>query len=432
VKDQPMNAQGPMVGAIISTDPDFRAGMRHMLASDGKIKVGFDVGDPFTAITDAHLQKLRRVDPDVVFVDLESDPHVGLKFSEFLIESSMARAVVGAGSTDSPDLILQAMQAGILEFLPKPLDPEKVGGVVERVRRKTGHVVARETPRKVGRLFSAFSPKGGSGATTFAVNLGVAIRQVSRKRTLIIDLDLELGETALLLGMEPRFSSVDLIRNYHRVDEGLLASYIERDESGVDLLSAPYQPADFESVGGDRIGSILNFLKQHYDYIIADAPKTLNPVTLSAFEASDAIFLLTTPDLQSLRNVSRSLPLLQGLAESRDDDWIRLVVNRFSPSLPITVAEVQRTLGMEVYWTLRNDYRPLLDSINEGRPAVLGAHSDYADNVRELAAEVTGIQSNAKSRPGLLGGLVKALRNGNGAHHEPAPRTRHQPRTVQG
>jgi Flp pilus assembly CpaE family ATPase len=57
--------------------------------------------------------------------------------------------------------------------------------------------------------------------------------------------------------MEPQFSSVDLVRNYHRVDEGLLASYIERDESGVELLSAPYQPADFQSVDGERIGKIL-------------------------------------------------------------------------------------------------------------------------------------------------------------------------------
>lgn len=430
VSQERTDPQGPMVGAIISTDPDFRSGLTEIFASGGEIEVGFDVGHAFTAITDSHLHELRRVDPDVVFVDLESDPHVGLKFSEFLIESSMARAVVGAGSTESPDLLLQAMQAGILEFLPKPLDPEKVGGVVDRLRRKTGKAAAREAPRQLGRLLSVFSPKGGSGATTFAVNLAVAIHQVSRKRTLIVDLDLELGETALLLGKDPQFSSVDLVRNFHRVDEGLLASYIERDDSGVELLSAPYQPADFESVDGDRIGKILGFLKEHFDYIIADTPKTLNPVTLNAFEASDRIFLLTTPDLQSLRNVSRSLPLLKGLGGTRSDDWIRLVVNRFNPSLPITVAEVERTLGMKVHWTLRNDYRVLLDSINEGRPAVLGGKSTYVDNVRELAADITGIESASRSRPGLFGGLVSALRNGKGTPAEAPPSLQRRTATV--
>jgi pilus assembly protein CpaE len=278
--------------------------------------------------------------------------------------------------------------------------------LIERLRRKTGKATAQaERKPQLGQLLTVFSPKGGSGATTFAVNLAVAIHQISRKRTLIVDLDLELGETALLLGMEPRFSSVDLVRNYHRVDEGLLASYIERDTSGVELLSAPYQPADFQSVDGDRMGRILAFLKEQYDYIVIDAPKTLNQVTLNAFEASDRILLLSTADLQSLRNVTRSLPLLKRLAGSRPDDWIQLVVNRYNPALAITVGEVERTLGMKVYWTLRNDYRAVIDSINEGRPAVLAGKSDFADNVRELAGDITGIRPSKKAKRGLLGGL---------------------------
>ena len=162
-------------------------------------------------------------------MDLESDPQVVLKLAQFLVDSNLARAVVGAGSTEQPELLLQAMQAGILEFLPKSLESGEVRGLVERLRRRTGKVSTTKGNRELGKLLSVFSPKGGSGATAFAVNLAVSIHQISRKRTLIIDLDLELGEMALLLGMEPRFSSVDLVRNYHRVDEGLLASYIEKD-----------------------------------------------------------------------------------------------------------------------------------------------------------------------------------------------------------
>ena len=242
--------------------------------------VALEVDEPFTAITDSQLKSLQELESDVVFVDLESDPQVGLKFAQFLIDSNLARAVVGAGSTESPELPLQAMQAGILEFLPKTLDADKVRGLVGRLRKRTGKPETEKQSREVGKLLTVFSPKGGSGATAFAVNLAVSIHQLSRKKTLIVDLDLELGETALLLGMEPRFSSVDLVRNYHRVDEGLLASYIERDKSGVELLSAPYQPADFQTVDGERIGSILQFLKQQYDYIVIDAPEDAEPSDL--------------------------------------------------------------------------------------------------------------------------------------------------------
>ena len=412
MNDELKNGRGAIRSAVISTDPDFRSRLVEAFAADAGIEVGIEVDEPFTSITDAHLQELQQIDPDVVIVDLESDPHVGLKFAQFLLDSSMARAVVGAGSTDSPELLLQAMQAGVLEFLPKSLEPELVSGLVDRLRRRTGKPAREEKKVERGKLLSVFSPKGGSGATTFAVNLAVAIHQVSRKRTLIVDLDLELGETALLLGMEPRFSSVDLVRNYHRVDEGLLASYIERDKSGVELLSAPYQPADFQSVDGDRMGKILGFLKEHYDYIVVDAPKTLNQVTLNAFEASDQMLLLTTADLQSLRNVTRSLPLLDGLTGNRPDDWIRLVVNRYNPSLAITVGEVERTLGRKVYWTLRNDYRAVIDSINEGRPAVLGGKSVYADNVKAMAADITGVRPADQPKSRLLDRLFSSRGSG--------------------
>ncbi len=398
-----------MKGAIISTDPEFRKRLAEVFSPEAGLEFGLEVDQPFTSITDSQLKKLQELDSDVVFVDLESDPQVGLKFAQFLVDSNLARAVVGAGNVTSPDLLLQAMQAGILEFLPKSLDSEKVSGLVERLRKRTGKPSGVKKSRELGKLLSVFSPKGGSGATTFAVNLAVAMHQLSRKRTLIVDLDLELGETALLLGMEPRFSSVDLVRNYHRVDEGLLASYIEQDSSGVELLSAPYQPADFQSVDGDRIGAILNFLKEQYDYIVVDAPKTLNPVTLNAFEASDHILLLSTADLQSLRNVTRSLPLLKGLAGSRPEDWIRLIVNRYNPSLPITVGEVERTLGLKVSWTLRNDYRAVIDSINEGRPAVLRKKSHYAQNVHAVAADLTGMGAGGKTKSNLFGKLLAGV-----------------------
>lgn len=404
------NGNGAITGAIISTDPGFRSRLVEVFLPYSGLEFALQVDEPFTAITDQHLQELRDVHSDVVFVDLESDPQVGLKFAQFLMEANLASAVVGAGNTDSPDLLLQAMQAGVLEFLPRSLDSDRIEPLMGRLRKKTGKPAVETSSHHQGSLLSVFSPKGGSGATAFAVNLAVSMHQLSRKRTLIVDLDLELGETALLLGMEPRFSSVDLVRNYHRVDEGLLASYIERDKSGVDLLSAPYQPADFQTVDGDRIGSILRFLKDQYDYVIVDASKSLNPVTLNAFEASDHILLLTTADLQSLRNVTRSLPLLKGLAESRPDDWIQLVVNRFNPSLAITVGEVERTLGMKVSWVLRNDYRSVIDSINEGRPAVLGKKSVYAENVRAVAADITGVGAREKPKPKILGRLLAAAR----------------------
>ncbi len=138
MSDERENGNGAMKGAIISTDPDFRRRLAEAFTPDAGLQFGLEVDEPFTSITDSQLKQLQEMESDVVFVDLESDPQVGLKFAQFLVDSNLARAVVGAGSTESPELLLQAMQAGILEFLPKSLDSDKVNGLVTRLRKRTG------------------------------------------------------------------------------------------------------------------------------------------------------------------------------------------------------------------------------------------------------------------------------------------------------
>lgn len=408
---QGTGSRAPVKAAVISPDPAFREALTSILASrDIGLVLGLEIDVPLTEIADPELDELKRSEPGIVFLDLEENPHVGLKFAEFLMESSLATALIGAGANASPELLLAAMQAGVSEFLTKPVTHETVVSAVERVWRKTGKKIdaTRQAP---GELLVVFSPKGGSGSTTLCANLAIEIHRLTRKKVLLVDLDLELGEAALLLGMEPEFSVVDLVRNFHRVDTGLLASYIERHESGIELLTAPFEPADYEAVSGDRVRRIMEFLKQHYDYVVVDAPKTFNPATLAAFREADEVYMVATADLPSIRNLSRSLPLLRNLRGRKPlDDWLRLVLNRFEPDLEIPVAEIERTLGMSVFWTLRNDYRYVMASINHGKPVVSESKSQYAKDVRGLAAEITGVpvQKAAKS---FLKGLFSPFRS---------------------
>jgi pilus assembly protein CpaE len=169
---------------------------------------------------------------------------------------------------------------------------------------------------------------------------------------------------------------------------------------------------DFESVDGVEVGRVLEFLKSHYDYIVIDAPKTLNAITLNAFETSDDSFILTTPDLPSIRNVSRCLPLLREVGGvARGEDWVKVVVNRFSPRQIIPVPEMEKTLGIEVFATLRNDYQSTMEAINEGRPVVFDRNSIYGHDVRKLASQVTGVSLSSAKEKGFLGGLFSKSRS---------------------
>jgi pilus assembly protein CpaE len=412
VADKSSKKGSPVTGALISRDTQFRESLVEILeARPDFVSLDVEIQVPFMEISDKELSDLKVMNPEIIFLDLEDDPHIGLKFAQYLSESGELRTLVGVGPELPNDLLLQAMQSGISEYLPKPINAESLNGAIERLWRRTGRkaVVQERAP---GQMIAIFSPKGGSGSTTLAVNLAVQMNRLTREKTLILDLDLELGETALHLGIEPRFSVVDLIRNFHRADSGLLASYIERHDSGVEVLAAPIKPADVEMVSEDQIRKILQFLKRYYDYIIVDTPKSFGATTLAAFESADQMFLLTAADLPSLRNMMRCLPLLQNLDPRRGPDWMRLIVNRYESKGMISLGEVESMLGMKVFWTLRNDYEAVLLSANTGEPIVLTGGSDFARDVRALGAEITGIKSLKDAPKNWIKSMVgKPLRN---------------------
>jgi pilus assembly protein CpaE len=372
------------------------------------LSLGLEIPVPFTEIDDARLEQLRQLDPELIFLDLEDDPLMGLKFAQFLVEGAPGRRLIGLGPALEPELLLQAMQAGISEYLQKPLGDEEIRDAVDRISRKFGRKT-EERQQEPASLLAFFSPKGGAGSTCVATNVAVALHLLTRKKVLLVDLDLELGETALLLGVEPRFSFVDLVRNFHRVDAGLLASYIERHDSGVELLSAPFHPAKAETVTGDQIRQILNFLKQHYDYIVVDTSKSFSPPTLATFEQADQVYLVTNVDLPSLRNITRCLPLLERMGSVKGTEWLRLVVNRYQTSDPITLKEIEKTLGLSVFWTLGNDFESVMNSINSGRPIVLTDKSAFAKDLKALVMNLTGITTDPTEGDGLFTSLRRML-----------------------
>ncbi|MGH7540203.1 MAG: response regulator, partial [Gemmatimonadota bacterium] len=190
----------------ISTDPSFSEEVAsHLERGDHPVSIEFSIRASYTEIDDSHLDRLREQKPDIAFLDLEVEPHVGLKFAQFMADSSLADILIAVGRTDAPDLILAAMQAGVTEYVGKPLADEQLDAALERVLRKSGRRAER-APGQPAKVILVFSAKGGTGSTTVASNVAVEIHRLTRKKTLLVDLDLELGESALVLGLEPRFS----------------------------------------------------------------------------------------------------------------------------------------------------------------------------------------------------------------------------------
>jgi pilus assembly protein CpaE len=400
--------------AVISTDASFRAVFEPNGNGNGNgegeklLDVQFEILVPFVEISHGHLEELRYVDPEVVFIDLEHDPELGCKLAQFLVEANPSRRLIGTGGRASPEFLMTVMQAGVSEYLPKPVSPDALTAAMGRIKRKLASTGAKPgappVHRQPGRIYAFFAAKGGAGSTTLATNVAIQLHRLTGKKTVLVDLDLELGEIALFMGIEPRFNFVDLARNFHRMDEGLLASFIEAHSTGVHVLSAPNQPDKAEAVTSDQIRQILQFLKQHYDHIVIDTSNSLTSRTLATFEHADEIYLVTNVDLASLRNVQRCQHILERMNDR--GDRVRLIVNRYSPEEDITLDDVERALSLEVYWTLPNDYEAISYSINTGQPVILN-DCLYAHELEALGAKITGLPGAVSPR--RTGGIARRL-----------------------
>jgi len=175
------------------------------------------------------------------------------------------------------------------------------------------------------------------------------------------------------------------------MDAGLLASYIDHHPSGIDLLAAPVEPGKAELVTAEHVRRILAFLRQHYDYVVVDTPRSFAPTTLAVFEQADLLFVISEADLSSLRNIQRGIPLFKKVL-TKGQEQVRLILNRYDPGDTVSVEDVERSLGLKVFWKVSNDYDAVTSSVTAGKPIVLNGGSPYTRDLAGLAAELTGVR----------------------------------------
>lgn len=395
-------------GVLLTQDAALR---ETILGASREAGAGFgvvlDLGVPLDEFSGVQVKSVRQAAPALVLIDLESHPALGLSLASHLA-SDDDLVVVALGHDISAELLLDAMRAGVAEFLPKPLTGQAFREALDRLR---GRVAVNPVASGVnGKVYAFFSAKGGSGCTTITTNVAIAVHRATGKKCLLVDLDAELGEISLLLGVQPEFNFVDLVQNFHRMDTSLLASYIERHPSGVHLLSAPYHPDQAASLTADQVRQILNYLKTEYDYVFVDTSKSCGGPTLAVFERCDEAFVIATVDLPSLRNIQRALPLLLRVLP-RAKDQVRLVINRYDPEQEIRMKDIEKSLGLPVYATLANDYEPVMNSINTGKPIVLGGRSPFAKDIKTMATRLIGAgEAEAAERTGFLSKLTGTFR----------------------
>lgn len=393
--------------AVISANRPFRDAVSRLIKEfPDMLQVVADITAATGGMDGEALEQLHQSDPELVIADFADDPVSSLRYVRLLSDARPSRAFLGAGPELPPELLLEAMRAGVSEYLPMPVEPRQMEEALRRVARKLGR--GPVNPNGGGRIIAFVGAKGGTGATTTAVNAAVHARRTGGRRTLLLDLDLELGSTGVLMGIPSRYSILDVIDNLHRLDESLLESLVAEHESGTHVLPAPAEPGSQENLEADDVRTALRLIRHHYELLIVDVGLPTSALARTVIEQADDVYLVLNTDMPSLRNAKRLLPGL-GAGPDQQESRVRLVLNRVGDSSEITAADVRSALGLPVAYSLRQDDADVLRSINVGEPLVMnGTQSRYGTDVKELGLTIAHTVNPDASEP--KDGIFKRLR----------------------
>lgn len=335
--------------------------------------------------------------------------------------SLAAIPVLCMSNDDDVEERIRFLEAGADDVVAKPFDSRELEARVEalllRFQRSRGIVAVSaiggslaDRPR---RLVAVYSPKGGVGTTTIAVNVAVAHAQTRPGRVLIIDLDLQFGQVATHLNVTPRQTIADLVRDEPSQREPeLLRTYVTHHPSGLDVLGAPGSPELAELVVPDHVGRVLDTALLAYEAVVVDAGSTLDERSLAVLEAAEVVLVPVYPEIPALRAVHVFLDYVNE-AGSIGAKANFVLNNMFAKEL-LKMRDVESGLGARIALSLPYDPLLYLQAVNEGEPVVLGAaRTPLAAAMLKLAAAAFGEPLSdprspiAERKPRRLGGLLK-------------------------
>jgi len=245
------------------------------------------------------------------------------------------------------------------------------------------------------------------GKTTIATNLAVSLFQETRKKVVIVDLDLQFGDVAVMLNVTPKRTITELIQDIGQMDAELMEKYLVAHPSGIKALPCPTRPEYAELITGGHVEKIIEILKQSYDYIIIDTPPFFHETTLTALDQSNQILLIVALDLPTIKNVKLSLEVLESLHLKGK---VKMVLNRSSNDIGIKCNEMEDGLGLKVISHIPSDGRVTVAAVNKGVPFVISeSNARIAEGIRELANLVIydegrpeGLKHRSEQKKGFL------------------------------
>ena len=415
---------------IVDDIMETREQLRKLLSFDPDIEVVAMAGSGEEA-----LQTVRESFPDVVLMDINLPGMDGITTTGKIVEVLPTVQVIMLSVQGETDYMRRAMMAGARDYLTKPPSADELLDAIHRaytLRQKMGTgpltpiagqpqvttTAARATQAKI---VTIYSPKGGTGCTTLAVNLAIAMQMLlgADAKVCLVDANLQFGDVAIFMKLQATRTLADLAPHAQDLDLDLLRGILVPHTSGVQILVAPAMPEDAEvfrdgdleeSGANARLKTILEFVRREFDYIIVDTAHQVDDVILAALDVSDLFVVVTRPVIPEIRGARQFIDLLGKLSYTMDR--VSLVINGVdNKRMGIQPEAIERAM-MPAMTHIPYDERIALRAANYGEPLILkNARTPIGQAIVNFATEIqkhfaqtvddTVPVSEAQKRPGI-------------------------------
>jgi pilus assembly protein CpaE len=349
--------------------------------------------------------------PDVVLMDINMPDMDGIAATEKLSSEVPTAAVVMMSVQGEADYLRRSMLEGAREFLVKPFSSDELTASIRQVytreREKlsrmgampamaaggagaAGAAAADDGGGRDGQVIAIFSPKGGVGRTTVAVNVAVAAATELGKSVVLMDGSFQFGDVGVLLNLNPKNKSIaDLVPELEAGEPESLDTFVINHSAGIRVLLAPPSPEMAELITPQGVKRVIDALRRNHDLVIVDCTSTFNDTTLSILDTADVVLTMLSLEITSIKNMRLFLEVADQLGYEADK--IKLVLNRADSSLGIRVADVESSIGRKVDHTIVSDGRSVVYALNRGVPFFLSdREAQVSQDILRLAQSVAG------------------------------------------
>jgi pilus assembly protein CpaE len=391
---------------IVDDIPETREHLSKLLGFEGDIDV---IG---AAASGAEaLRMAATLTPDIVLMDINMPDMDGIATTEQLSRDIPTASIIMMSVQGEADYLRRSMLAGAREFLVKPFSSDEltasIRGVFNREREKQSRLVAagpaggggggvaQTESGEPGQVVAIFSPKGGVGRTTVAVNLAVAAATELGKKVVLVDGSFQFGDVGVLLNLNPKNKSIadlapELDQAGHEVES--IDTFVINHSAGIRVLLAPPSPEMAELIKPDGVRRVIDQLRMTHDLVVVDCTAFFNDTTLAILDAADTILTMLSLEITSIKNMRLFLEVADQLGY--EGGKVRLVLNRADSALGIRVTDVEHSIGRKVDETIVSDGRSVVYALNRGVPFFLSnREAQVSQDILRLARAVVGDRS---------------------------------------